>query len=164
MTHVPRALAVVAFLALPSLHGPGGAAAEAQEPPDLREGQPPPLRQSDLDHATAGLPEPLTVLDASRDDRWLGVGVEDVRWHPDGRWLYFRWHPRPEPEDDPADDPWFRVDPEGTHVVRVPDEEVHLVPAASPSWSADERRAVWARDGRLYLYDERAAAGGPSPG
>lgn len=139
-----------------------GAPAEAQDLTTPRP-QATPLRQSALDWETAGPPESLSVHDVSRDDRWLGVGVSDpitgrtgednVRWALDGRTVYFRWHPDPKPEDDPRADPRYRVDREGKWVQQVPDDAVHLVPASTPSWSADARRAAWATEGRLYFYD-----------
>lgn len=121
--------------------------------------QPTPVRQSALTRETAPPPAPLTLRDASRTDRWLGVPVSDVRWAPDGTAVYFRWNESPGPADDPAGDPWYRVDRAGRRVERVPDAEVHAVPAADPSWSADGRRAVWASTGALYVYDAGARGG-----
>lgn len=114
---------------------------------------PAPVRQSELTPETSPPPAPLTLRDASRSDRWLGVGVSDVRWAPDGSAVYFRWNHAPDPADDPAGDPWYRVDRAGRAVERVRDADVHAIPAANPSWSADGRRAVWTADGALYLYD-----------
>ena len=48
-----------------------------------QEREPTPMRQSSLTFETA-TPQPLTLRDASRNDRWLGLGVRDVRWAPDG--------------------------------------------------------------------------------
>jgi hypothetical protein len=59
-------------------------------------------------------PHVVTLREASRDDRWLGVGVRDVRWAPDGSAVYFRWPPNPAPGDDPGADPWWRVDSRAT--------------------------------------------------
>lgn len=120
----------------------------------------PPLRQSRLDFQTAGPPLPLTLRDAARDDRWLGLGVRDVRWAPDGSAVYFRWHPNPAPGDDPDADPWFRVDRAGRTVQEVPDSAAHWIPAERVSWSRDGRTAAWVNDGRLYVY--RAGAHGAS--
>ena len=43
--------------------------------------EPTPLYQSTSGGRSAS-PEPLTLRDASGDDRWLGVAVRDVRWRP----------------------------------------------------------------------------------
>jgi dipeptidyl aminopeptidase/acylaminoacyl peptidase len=119
----------------------------------LASSEPTPLYQSTPSGRSA-TPEPLTLRDASRDDRFVGVGVSDVRFGLDGSHVYFRWHPSPSPGDVPEADPWYRVDRSGTSAERVPDEEVHSIPAAAPSWSRDGSRACWAREGSLYLYGD----------
>lgn len=118
-------------------------------------GEETPLRQG---ASATSPPVPLTLRDASRDDRWLGVGARNVRWSPDGQAVYFQWNLAPGPEEDPDLDPWFRATRSGASAARVPDAEVHLVPSASVSFSSDGRRASWSREGALYLYD--AANGG----
>jgi dipeptidyl aminopeptidase/acylaminoacyl peptidase len=136
--------------------------AEAQQPLAL------PLRQSELDstHATVS----LTLRDVSRNDRFIGVGVRDVRWAPDGSAVYFRWNENPQTTDDPEADPWYRVDRDGRRAWRVPDSAVALIPAEDVSWSRDGRVAAWSNLGRLYLYDAarrpqpvRAVVQGPQP-
>jgi dipeptidyl aminopeptidase/acylaminoacyl peptidase len=77
-----------------------------------------------------------------------------VRFSPDGEQVYFRWHPSPSPDDVPEADPWYRVDRSGASAERVPDDEVHSIPAAAPSWSQDGKRACWAREGSLYFYGD----------
>ncbi|MEJ7809334.1 MAG: prolyl oligopeptidase family serine peptidase [Gemmatimonadaceae bacterium] len=121
-----------------------------------------PLRQSRLDSARAGPPDTLSLRDASRLDRWLGVGVSDVRWALDGSAVYFRWSAAPAANDDSAADPWFRADRAGRVAEQVPDTATYRIPAARPSWSADGRRAAWAGSGAVYLYDARSTAGAGS--
>ncbi len=111
-----------------------------------------PVRQSSLDHKTPGKPLPLTLRDAARNDRWLGAGVRSVRWSPDGQNVFFRWNLNPAADQDPRLDPWFRVDRSGQAVVQVPESEIHLIPAATLSWSAKGDKATWVNDGNLYLY------------
>jgi dipeptidyl aminopeptidase/acylaminoacyl peptidase len=113
--------------------------------------EPTPLYQSTAEGRRA-TPVPLTLRDASRDDRWLGLPVRDVRFSPDGKTVYFRWHPSPSPGDVPEADPWYRVDSSGALAERVPDDEVHWIPAEAPSWSRDGSWACWAREGNLYVY------------
>ena len=103
----------------------------------------------------------LTLRDASRDDRWLGLGVRDVRWALDGSGVYFRWHPEPEPNQDPGGDPWYRVDREGDRVEEVPSDRVHLIPPSDAGWNREETRATWGSGGRVYLYGESAPAERP---
>jgi hypothetical protein len=90
--------------------------------------QPTPVRQSALTQETATV-TPLTLRDASRNDRWLGLGVRDVRWAPNGSVVYFRWNRRPSSEDVPDADPWFRADPEGAWVEEVPPGNESEIPA-----------------------------------
>jgi len=111
-----------------------------------------PLRQSDLTYETATV-QPLTLRDASRNDRWIGLEVRDVRWAPDGSVVYFRWNRNPTTHDDPAADPWFRVDRRGRGVDEVPTAELDRVPGNSLSWSADARRAAWVGEGSVVIYD-----------
>jgi len=144
---------LAAVLAACGLLGPGLVSARGQQSgPGLLRAETP-VRQSELTFETAGPPRPLTLRDASRDDRWLGVEVRDVRWAPDGSRVYFRWHPRPEPGQDPDADPWFAVDREGRTVEQVATDDRGLIPDDDPEWSRDGRYAVWVRDGALTLYD-----------
>ena len=126
----------------------------------------PPVRQAEPGAGTdaAGAAEgALTLRDVSSPDRWLGQEVRHVRWALDGSGVYFRWHPDPEPDEDPELDPWFRVDGNGSRVVEVPDSLVHRIPPPAPSWDAAGRRAVWSSGGALYLWEEDAGGGGPAP-
>ena len=68
--------------------------------------------------------------------------------------MYFRWNQKPQTDDDPNADPWFRVDRRGRGVEEVPAVEVDRIPDSSLSWSADGRRATWVRDGGVYVYDD----------
>lgn len=114
-----------------------------------------PIRQSTLT-AESAVVEPLTLRDASRDDRWFGLGVRDVRWAPDGLVVYFRWNRRPESDDVPDGDPWFRADRSGAWVEEVAAAEVEAIPAADLDWSDDGQRATWSSGNAVYLYDRRA--------
>lgn len=94
VVHPPAVLIGAALaLGLSVCLGPSGM--DAQETADVPFRAETPVRQSDLTLETAGPPRPLTLRDASRDDRWLGLEVRDVRWAPDGARVYFRWHPAP---------------------------------------------------------------------
>ena len=119
-----------------------GAVAQGREPT--------PARQSALIGAIA--PVPLTIEDASRNDRWLGLGVRDARWAPDGSVVYFRWNRHPTSADLPEADPWFRTDPDATWVEQVPSSEVAVVPSGVPAWSSDGTRAAWVDGASLFLF------------
>lgn len=111
-----------------------------------------PIRQSTLTFESA-TQRPLTMRDASRNSRWLGLGVRDIRWAPDGSVVYFRWNENPGSNDLAAADPWFRAERDGRWVEQVPAVEVEFIPAANLDWSGDGKRATWARSGSVYLYD-----------
>lgn len=112
-----------------------------------------PLRQSDLSRENPGSPQAFTLRDATRDDRWYGVGVNDVRWAPDGKYAYFQWHPSPMANQDATLDPWYRVDRDGTSAQVVAADSVHLIPAAKISWHPKDDKATWIKNNRLYVYD-----------
>ncbi len=117
-----------------------------------------PIRQSRLNSETATI-KPLTLRDASRDDRWFALGARDVRWAPDGSVVYFRWNHTPRATDVPEADPWFRTDRDGRWVEQVPDEETSVIPAADVHWSRDGQYATWIHGGNVFVFDR--AAGGP---
>lgn len=114
--------------------------------------EPTPIRQSDLTFETANQ-ESLDLRDAARDDRWLGLGVRDVRWAPDGSVIYFRWRRRPSSSDIPEADPWFRADRSGEWVEEVAEGEEERIPADEVSWSLDGRRAAWSDDTGVHLFE-----------
>jgi dipeptidyl aminopeptidase/acylaminoacyl peptidase len=109
-----------------------------------------PLRQTAFRPAPGMKLEPWTLRDASRDDRWLGLGVRDIRWAPGGEEVFFRWNTSPAPADDPEADPWFSIDREGRRVRQLAPSEVHLVPSGELSWSSDGTRSAWLSSGRVY--------------
>lgn len=112
-----------------------------------------PIRQSTLTIETAGTAQRLTLRDAARGDRWLGVEIRQVRWSPDGKRVFFRWNLNPSTEQNPDLDPWFHVDRSGQTVEQVPDAQTHLIPAGRLSWDKKGNRAVWTSNNNLYLYD-----------
>lgn len=114
---------------------------------------PTPVRQSSLTRETAGPREPFTLRVASRNTRWLGQEVRDIRWAPDGSEVYFRWHHDPQPGDDPELDPWYRTDGRGERVAMVSPEDLRRIPGADLTWSADGRRAAWTREGAVLLWE-----------
>ena len=116
-----------------------------------------PIRQSTLTFETA-TQQPLSLREASRNNRWLGLGVRDVRWAPDGSVVYFRWNEHPESNDLAAADPWFRAGRDGAWVERVAVDEVEFIPAGSVVWNRRGDRAVWANSGSVYWYDRAAGS------
>lgn len=98
-------------------------------------------------------PVPVSLRDASRNDRWLGLGPRDLRWAPDGATLYFRWNQRPASNDVPEADPWFRTDRDGSWVEQVSARDAEFVPAETVEWNADASRAAWSSANAVYLHE-----------
>ena len=118
--------------------------------------QPTPARQSTRSFDEAAV-QPLTLRDAARNNRWLGLGVRDVRWAPDGRTVYFRWNLHPTSEDVPDEDPWFRAPADGSWTEAVPSAALEAIPGNRVVWSSDGTKAAWTRAGSVYLYDADSA-------
>ena len=115
--------------------------------------QPTPIRQSTLTVETATT-SPLTLRDASRNDRWLGLGVRDIRWDPNGSVVYFRWHADPQTDDVSEADPWYKADRDGRWVEQVTDRgEARSIPGANLEWSPNRRLAVWSSGSGVFLYE-----------
>ena len=111
-----------------------------------------PVVQSDLAGSSIEA-RALTLRDASRDDRWLGLGVSDVRWAPDGSGVYFRWNQRPQVGDLPQNDPWFLTDASGEWVTELSRGEWSEVPSAEQHWNPSATAATWVSGDGLWLYD-----------
>jgi len=110
------------------------------------------VSQSELGPDDRNPDYPLTLEHLSMDLRWMGVPPRELRWSPDGAWLYFRWREDPEPDQEPSTDPWYAVDREGTEVRRPGEEEVRRIPTRI-QWSGDGRRGAWEREGTVFLWD-----------
>ncbi len=65
------------------------------------------LSQSQLTLADADPSFKLTIDHLAEDQRWLGVPPRDIRWSPDGEWIYFRWREDPQPDQLADSDPWY---------------------------------------------------------
>lgn len=110
---------------------------------------PTPVRQA---QGAVTAPVAISLRDASRHDRWLGLGPRDVRWGPDGRHLYFRWSRRPTATDLPESDPWFRADSGGRWIEAVRDDERGEVPGDAVAWNPARTQAAWVAAGAVYLW------------
>jgi dipeptidyl aminopeptidase/acylaminoacyl peptidase len=96
----------------------------------------------------------LTLRNASRNDRWLGLEPREVRWAPDGSVVYFRWNEIPGSDDVPNADPWYRVERNGRRAARVTDpQEIRRIPADDIAWDPGNHVAAWGRDSTLVVWD-----------
>lgn len=112
---------------------------------------PTPLRQSTLT-APPSTAQPISLRDASRNERWLGLSPRDVRWSPDGNWLYFRWNARPGSTDVPEQDPWHRTDRDGKFAEPLSGPGVVVVPGDNITWDTSRKHAAWSVGGNVYLW------------
>ncbi|MGH7476062.1 MAG: prolyl oligopeptidase family serine peptidase [Longimicrobiales bacterium] len=100
----------------------------------------------------------LTVANIMRGPELVGTEPDQVRWTPDGEWIYFRWKPGGLDWYTPPS--LYRVRHSGGEPERltgaVADSLGVLVAAGDVS--ADERRKVVAHDGDLYIIDRRTLA------
>ena len=122
MTRALRIAAVLALLLAPVVTGAQARIAT-------------PIRQATL-APSAVTTVPVTLRDASRDERWLGLGPRDVRWAPDGASLYFRWNRDPASNDLADADPWFRADRDGAWVEQLSARDAEFVPGDQVLWNA----------------------------
>ncbi len=112
---------------------------------------PTPIRQATLATPVAN-PVPVSLEDASHDDRWLGLAPRDVRWSPDGAYIYFRWNRRPLTSDLPQGDPWFRADATGSWAEQLSTTDAEMVPGDDIVWNRAGTTAAWSSGNSLYLF------------
>ncbi|NIM48508.1 MAG: prolyl oligopeptidase family serine peptidase [Gemmatimonadales bacterium] len=110
------------------------------------------LQQSSLTPADRDPSFQLTIEHLGEDLRWLGLAPRQIRWSPDGRWIYFRWREDPEPGQTSATDPWYAVNRAGTEARVVSDEEVALIPQGNIQWSRRRDVAVWSNSGTIFVW------------
>jgi dipeptidyl aminopeptidase/acylaminoacyl peptidase len=93
----------------------------------------------------------LTVKDIMRGPELVGSAPTDVRWTPDGRWVYFRWKPGGEPwHQEPA---LYRVSARGGQPEKLTDSQADSlgVLVARGDDSPDRKQRVVAWQGDLWL-------------
>ncbi|MDF1502469.1 prolyl oligopeptidase family serine peptidase [Roseisolibacter sp. H3M3-2] len=101
----------------------------------------------------------FTIANMMRGPELYGREPQDVRWSPDGRWVYFRWNEAGADWREPLR--LYRVRAQaGARPERVPDAQADSVLplVADGSWARDRRFRVVAHDGDLWRVDAGAAA------
>lgn len=98
----------------------------------------------------------LTIDNIMRGPQLYGYEPSDARWSGDGERIYFQWKQASDPPIKPADT--YVVARDGSGLRKLPDAEAKLAPPAGGDWTRDKKRAVYSRDGDIFLYDAAAGA------
>ena len=93
----------------------------------------------------------LTIDNIMRGPGLYGYPPQDVRWSGDNQRIYFQWKQAGDPIDKPADT-WMLPRESGSPR-KLSDEDATKAPPASGTLTHDRKRAVYVREGDLYLYD-----------
>ncbi len=99
-------------------------------------------------------------FDLSIDNIMRGPGLygwtpEEVRWSPDGQKVYFSWKLFSDSLEKDRDT--YVVNRDGSALRKLSDDEKKDAPPANAQWTRDKRRATFADDGDVFLWD--AASG-----
>jgi dipeptidyl aminopeptidase/acylaminoacyl peptidase len=97
-------------------------------------------------------PFPLTIDSVMRGPSLIGYEPAAVRWSHDGSTIYFQWKRYTDKEIAPMDT--YAVDRDGSHLRKLSDDEIKLLPPASGDTTRDHRWTVTSNAGDLYLYDD----------
>src|ERR1700682_5557041 len=93
----------------------------------------------------------LTIDNIMRGPAVYGYAPRDVRWEPDGKRVFFSWKENTDPIEKDFDT--WTVDRDGRSLRRLTDEEKKDAPPVNGRWTRDHKRALYAEDGDIYLYD-----------
>jgi len=93
----------------------------------------------------------LTIDYIMRGPGLYGYQPAGVRWSGDDQKIYFEWKQASDPIDHPMDT--YVVDRDGSGLRKLSDEEARMAPPANAARTRDQRRAVYAMDGDIFLYD-----------
>jgi len=96
-------------------------------------------------------PRTLTVEWIMQGPALYGYAPRAVRWSGDGQRVYFEWKQASEPPEKEYST-WV-VNRDGSGLRRLSEEEALEAPPARASESSDGTKAVFAREGDIWLYD-----------
>ena len=113
-----------------------------------------PIYQSELGNKEVTKHD-LTLLETSYNERWLGQGVRNVRWSPDGNSVYFQWTTDPINNPYTELNPWFRVDAGGKSVIELKPDKTNNIPGDNIIWNEKEGIAAWSKNGNIFLYNSK---------
>ncbi len=100
-------------------------------------------------------------LDLSVDTIMRGNGLAGwppraVRWSPDGSQVYFEWKQYTDPVEEDFDT--YVVGRDGKNLRKLSKDDAKDAPPARASWTRDRKRAVFTRDGDVFLWDGKRHA------
>jgi dipeptidyl aminopeptidase/acylaminoacyl peptidase len=98
----------------------------------------------------------LTIDNIMRGPALVGYEPSQVRWSAASDRIYFQWKQASDPEHAPMDT--YVVNPDGSGLRKLSEEEAKLAPPMGGDTSKDERLTVYARNGDIYLYDNTTGA------
>jgi dipeptidyl aminopeptidase/acylaminoacyl peptidase len=95
----------------------------------------------------------LTIDNIMRGPGLVGYEPDNVRWAGDNQHIYFKWKQPSDPILRPRDT--YVVKRDGSGLRKLSDDEAKLAPPPAANTTRDRKRAVYAQDGDIYLYDYR---------
>jgi dipeptidyl aminopeptidase/acylaminoacyl peptidase len=98
----------------------------------------------------------LTIDNIMRGPELYGYAPSQVRWSGAGDRIYFQWKQASDPRWKPADT--YVVGRDGSGLRKLSDDEAKLAPPAGGAATRDKTRAVYSRDGDIFVYDAGTGA------
>jgi len=93
----------------------------------------------------------LTIDNIMRGPGLYGYEPSAVRWSGDGQRIFFLWKQASDPIEQPLDT--YEIHRDGSSLRKLSDEQARLAPPANADRTRDRKRAVYAVDGDIFLYD-----------
>src|SRR5205814_2298417 len=93
----------------------------------------------------------LTIDHIMRGYGLTGWDARDVRWSPDGQYVYFHWKLYTDPVEKDFDT--YVVDRNGKGLRKLSEEEEKDAPPVRAAWTRDHKRAVYIDEGDVILWD-----------
>jgi len=98
----------------------------------------------------------LTIDNIMRGPELYGYEPSGVRWSGDGQRIYFQWKQASDPRIKPADT--YVIARDGSGLRKLSEDEAKVAPPATGALTRDKKRAVYSRDGDIFLYDAATGA------
>jgi dipeptidyl aminopeptidase/acylaminoacyl peptidase len=104
---------------------------------------------------------PIPPLELNVDTIMRGFGLTGytpraVRWSRDGQQVFFEWKRYSDPTEENFDT--YVVNRDGSGLRKLTDEQAKDAPPVNARWSRDRKRAVFVRNGDVYVWDRKSRA------